>query len=181
MNENELQHYGVIGMKWGIHRATSKLSSNPDLYKKALKYDKKAAVARKKSEKLHAKKDLETANQKALKAATLRKRAAVLEKRSSKTENDYKAAKLHKKSENLKYKAAKREREANTISKTKAYGAEAMKYSIKSDRFAAKAAKARKKIANNEFYVARMKKKISQLSKEDLAGAYQFINNAKIG
>lgn len=181
MNENELQHYGVIGMKWGVHRATSKSSSNPGLCKKALKYDKKAALARKKSEKLHAKQDLEGANKKALKAASLRKKAAVLEKRSAKAENDFKAARLHKKSENLKYKAAKNEQKANTISKTKAYGAEAMKYSIKSDKFAAKAAKARKKIANNEFYVARMKKKISQLSKEDLAGAYQFVNNAKIG
>ena len=26
MNENELMHYGVLGMKWGVHRA-NKLSS----------------------------------------------------------------------------------------------------------------------------------------------------------
>ena len=32
------------------------------------------------------------------------------------------------------------------------------------------------KIANNERYIAMMNKKISSLSKEELSGAYSFVN-----
>ena len=52
----------------------------------------------------------------------------------------------------------------------------AMKYSIKSDTVAKKAAKARMKIAKNERYIARMERKISSLTPEELAGAYSFVN-----
>lgn len=54
-----------------------------------------------------------------------------------------------------------------------------MKYSIKSDIVAKKAAKARMKIANNKYYIDRMKRKVSEISKEDLAGAYAFVNRLK--
>ena len=36
---NELYHYGVPGMKWGVHRALSKQASNVKLRKKALSFD----------------------------------------------------------------------------------------------------------------------------------------------
>ena len=39
-----------------------------------------------------------------------------------------------------------------------------------------KAAKARMRIANNERYIASMNRKVSSLSKEELAGAYSFVN-----
>lgn len=48
MEQNELMHYGVMGMKWGIRRAASKSSQNNKLELKALKYDKKAAIQSKK-------------------------------------------------------------------------------------------------------------------------------------
>ena len=60
--------------------------------------------------------------------------------------------------------------------KTTGYGAKAMKYSVKSDKVAKKAAKARMKITNNERYVAKMNRKISTLSKDELSGAYSFVN-----
>lgn len=68
-------------------------------------------------------------------------------------------------------------RKADRLSKETGYGAKAMKYSIKSDKVSAKAAKARMKIANNEAYVARMKRKASSVSKEDRAGGYAFVND----
>ena len=178
-NVNELQHYGVPGMKWGVIRAKYKSASNERLRKRALKYDKKDAIATKKSEKIHAKEDLGFANRKAVKAAKYRKQASVLEKRSVKAESDFDQARLHRKAERKNYKAAKMERTANRISKTKGYSARALKYSIKSDVAAAKAAKARKKIANNEYYIQRMKKKVSTISKEDLQGAYKFVEELK--
>lgn len=68
MEQNELMHYGVMGMKWGIKRAASKSSQNNKLELKALRYDKKAAIQSKKSENAHSKNDLGTANKKAKKA-----------------------------------------------------------------------------------------------------------------
>ena len=51
-----------------------------------------------------------------------------------------------------------------------------MKYSVKSDKVAKKAAKARMQIANNDRYIAAMNRKISTLSKEEVSGAYSFVN-----
>lgn len=179
--ESELYHYGVPGMRWGVHRAQSKISANEKLRKKALQYDKKAANLTKKSEKLHASKDLENHNRKAIKAAKYDKKAAVYEKKALKSDDESDRANNHYKAENMKYKAAKARIDAERISKTTGYGLEAMKYSVKSDKIAKKAAKARKEIANNEAYIAMMNRKISTLSDDDIAGAYAFVKALQDG
>ena len=176
MNANELYHYGVPGMKWGVRRAQSKLSSNERLRNKALKLDKKSASLTKKSEKAHAEYDLERSNRAAAKSANYYKKAAKLGKKALNAESEYNRAKYEAKAETAKYKGAKAKIDANRLSKTSGYGAKAMKYSIKSDIVAKKAAKARMKIANNERYVAKMNRKISTLTPEELSGAYSFVN-----
>ena len=173
--DNDLEHTGVIGMKWGHRMSSYKQRSNVSLTKKASNYDIKAARLTRKSEKHHANKDLETSNKMAKKSANYSIRSSKLEKAANKTDNDFKRAILEKRSENLAYKSAKAKMKANRISKTKGYGIKAMRYSIKSDKMTLKAAAARKKIAGNELYTARLNRKISSLTKEELAGAYAFL------
>lgn len=174
--ESELTHYGVLGMKWGVRRAVSKAGRQDKLAKKALKYDKKAAVLTKKAEKTHAEYDLEQRNKKATKAANLEKKAAKLGKKAINADNDFKEAYYNKRASRAEYKAAKAKIEANTLSRSAGYGSKAMRYAIKSDKVAAKALRARKKISDNQYYVEKMKRKVSSLTPEELNNGYAFVS-----
>lgn len=162
VSSDELYHYGVVGMKWGVRRAQRMASRNIDLGRKALKLDKKAAVYTKKSEKAHAEIDLEQSNRAAVKAAKYNKKAASVRKKALKG-SDTEKLKAERKATKLEYKAAKKEAKGNRLSKTSGYGAKAMKYSIKSDKVAVKAAKARAKVAKNKAYIDMMNQRMDSL------------------
>lgn len=174
MSEQELQHYGVVGMKWGVIRSKQKSRSNARLKSKALKYDVKSNKLTKKSEKAHMKDDLESSNRAIKKATKLNVEAAKLERKAHKSDSDARQLRLQSKAAKKAYKASKYQLKADRISKTTGYGHKAMKYLIKSDAAAKKAAKARMKIANNKRYINQMDKRLSELSKEDLQKVRSF-------
>jgi hypothetical protein len=179
MNENyivyggELYHHGVKGMKWGVRRAKRKMASNEKLERKAYVYDKKAAKYRLKAEQAHNKYDLGSSNKKALKSAKYDMKAAKLHKKALNADDSTKM-KLENKAAKLSYKAAKNKTAADRIALGTPYGKKAIKLMAKSDEVAAKAAKARSKMANNKRYISTMKKRVSELSPEELRDRYAF-------
>lgn len=176
---DELCHYGVLGMRWGILRSNRRQASNASLARKAANHDIKSAKLNRTSEKHHSKKDLGASNKMAKKSSQYSVKASKLEKAANRTDSDFKKAMLTKRSESMAYRSTKAKMKANRISKTRGYGVKAMRYSIKSDKVALKAAAARKKIAGNKAYTALVNRKISSLTKEELSGAYSFINDMK--
>lgn len=182
LENDELMHYGVLGMKLGVHRSLAKQKQNARLKKKALRYDTKSAKAERKSLKSRrsappayasrSKSEAVKLNNYNAKKVNYEYKSKKLAEKAHKTSDPDKQLKLEQKSQKLGYKATK------TTLKMDKYlggdiGSKSLNRLIKSHAFAAKA---RMRIANNKAYIAATKKKISQITPEDISGAYSFVN-----
>lgn len=158
MNE-ELKHYGVKGMKWGVRRASNQLS------KSTSKEERDKAVAR-----------LQKHRTKATnKIAKLESQHVKLQKKSDQyaMKNDIKAQKL-------KSKAAKKSKKAygRFTSKNKADKLmyEAGKLNARADAMIAKSETAKAKIAKNEKMTAAFKQGVSTIDKTLIEKGRKYIN-----
>ena len=147
--DNELQHYGVKGMRWGVRRATRKLTSSKS-----------------------------TDDSRAKAVATLQKHRAKAVKQLSKLENQHSklASKAEKhimktdgKAAKIKSKAAKAERKAygrfTSYEKSEKLKYKAGKFNAKADRMIAESAKAKAKLAKNEKIQSLMRQGVNDIDK----------------
>lgn len=169
---NELAHYGVPGMKWGVRKAVYgsiyKSAKNSKIEEKANKYDLKAVKAYKKGEKLHAKNDLGRANKAAKKAGKYAIKSAKYEKKANRSSNELVKSMYEKKAAKKQWQSDRSNREAQRLSRTTGYGLKAARVMAKGDKYASKASKARYKIANNNHYIAKMQTKYSDIPAAEL-------------
>ena len=176
MNQNdELMHYGVLGMKWGVHRALRYNSRTPLLARRAYGYDKKSSSYSKKAEKIHAKQDLGAVNSTAVRSSRLAKKAAGINKKAVNQSNSLKKAAMERRAAKLNYRSEKLNRKAESISKTAGYGKTARKYVSKSNKMSTKAAKVRLKMASDRRYIERTKQKVNSLSDDDIRRGKDYV------
>lgn len=157
--DDELQHYGVKGMRWGIRRASKRLSTATTKEQR----DKAVATLQKHRTKASAQ------------VAKLEKKQPKLAKSVEQkiVKNDVKAAKLSDKA------AAKRKKAYGLFTSQKKANKliyKADKLQARADYLAVKSKKAKAELAKNETMQAAFKKGISEIDQALVSKGRKFIN-----
>lgn len=177
---DELRHYGIIGMKWGRRRfqnpdgsltAAGKAriakvqAENTRLEKKATKKDRKADTWYKRSERVHAKKDLKRANRSARKSAKYAIKADEIRKQKAMQNDPAKKVSMERRAQKYTLKSQKQHIKAERISKQSPYSKRALKYAIRSEKFKAQAERARYKLAKNNMYIEALRTPVARINR----------------
>ena len=167
---DELYHYGVLGMKWGVHRATRKAKNNTKLINESNKYNIKSAKYNLKSTKRAAKdigegfatkskKDVKRYLSANKRAAKYNLKSAKYKSKASKT-SDRKSTRYSVKSDKYAVKSSKNKMRATRLSGEYATGSKGYKYATISDRYKLKSTKRLLKISRNKAYIQKIQQKI---------------------
>ena len=167
---DELYHYGVLGMKWGVHRATRKAKNNTKLINESNKYNIKSAKYNLKSAKRAAKdigegfatkskKDVKRYLSANKRAAKYNLKSAKYKSKASKT-SDRKSTRYSVKSDKYAVKSSKNKMRATRLSGEYATGSKGYKYATKSDIYKLKSTKRLLKINRNKAYIQKIQQKI---------------------
>lgn len=177
---DNFEHYGKLGMKWGVHRAIKKAKKIHNLEVREAKKSRKAHALYLKSEKAHAKEDLGRSNRHMIKSERLARRGKALERRAARRDrregpdNTYR---LKRRAAKLARKSAKHAIKGKSLSRTTGYGNKAEYYAHRGDRLTYKAAKARHRIARRELYINKMKMKANAIPKDQVDKGYAFVKD----
>lgn len=167
MNTDYLIHYGVLGMKWGIHRSNRKSAARYRLSKKAAKYQKKSdkleykasKASRKNKTAPHYSEEYSKYDAKSKKYKFKSSKAAL---KATKTEG-LRSRRYALKSDKYAYKSALNEAYAKEYGGMYPVGTRSFNLSMKSSEYKLKALRTKQKISRNNLYIRKIQEKIADV------------------